>query len=139
MLLYLVMAQASLLFFDRKPRAHEEEAGARIFIESETYDFGKLEYEGDGSHVFILKNTGNRELLIHRVQGSCSCAIVEWTEEPIMPGKTGQVKVTYHTKRVGRFAKYFTVRSNAINEPEKKLLIQGEVLPQTDLPQETNR
>jgi len=106
------------------------EKGAKIEFNKETHDYGTIPFSGDPYCTFEFKNTGNEALLITEARGSCGCTVPEWPKEPIAPGATGSIKVTYDTKRVGSFQKSVTITSNAINEPTKVINIKGEVLPQ---------
>jgi hypothetical protein len=113
--------------------AQEAVKGPQISFEKEVYDFGKLEYNGDGRCQFVFKNTGNEPLWISQVQGSCACAIAEWPKEPILPGKKSKIIIRYDTRRVGPTTKAFTVTSNAVNGP-RVLKIIGEVQPPKEDP-----
>ncbi|WP_102406891.1 DUF1573 domain-containing protein [Parabacteroides bouchesdurhonensis] len=87
---------------------------AVISAEVTTHDFGDIkEANGKVSHTFQISNTGDAPLVITRVIASCGCTTPEWTKEPIAPGKTGDVKVTYDPNgRPGPFAKTISVYSN---------------------------
>ena len=78
------------------------------------YDFGDIkESDGSVSHVFTVLNNGELPLVITRVIASCGCTTPEWSKEPIAPGKTGDIKVTYDTSgRPGPFVKPISVYSN---------------------------
>ncbi len=106
------------------------EKGAKIQFNKETHDYGTIPFSGDPYCTFEFKNTGNEALLITEARGSCGCTVPEWPKEPIAPGASGSIKVTYDTKRVGNFQKSVTITSNAINEPTKVINIKGEVLAQ---------
>ncbi len=106
------------------------EKGAKIQFNKETHDYGTIPFSGDPYCTFEFKNTGNEALLITEARGSCGCTVPEWPKEPIAPGASGSIKVTYDTKRVGSFQKSVTITSNAINDPTKVINIKGEVLPQ---------
>jgi len=106
------------------------EKGPKIQFNKETHDYGIIKYNADPYCVFEFKNTGNEALLITEARGSCGCTVPEWPKEPIAPGATGKLKVTYDTKRVGNFQKSVTITSNAVNEPVKVVNIKGEVLPE---------
>jgi cyclophilin family peptidyl-prolyl cis-trans isomerase len=106
------------------------EKGPKIQFNKETHDYGIIKYNADPYCVFEFKNTGNEALLITESRGSCGCTVPEWPKEPIAPGATGMLKVTYDTKRVGNFQKSVTITSNAVNEPVKVVNIKGEVLPE---------
>ena len=49
---------------------------------------------------------------------SCGCTVPDYTKEPILPGKTGTIKVTYNGtgKYPGHFKKSITLRTNAKTE-----------------------
>lgn len=103
---------------------------AVITFETRTYEFGKIaEEDGNATYVFKFSNTGNAPLVVNRVQASCGCTTPTWTKEPIEPGKSGSVTVTYNpVGRPGMFTKTITVYSNA-SEEQIVLIIKGEVIP----------
>lgn len=104
-----------------------QDTTAKIEFKSETVDYGEIAKGSDGIRVFEFTNTGNAPLIISKVSSSCGCTIPKKPEEPIMPGKTGEIQVKYDTNRVGPIRKAITVISNA-DTPTKVLKIKGEVL-----------
>ena len=104
-----------------------------IIVDTDVIDYGKIEYNGDGLRIFKFKNTGKEPLIITSAKGSCGCTVPTWPKEPIMPGKSGVIKVKYSTNRVGRFTKTVTISSNA-KTPTKRLTIKGEVGPKPIVP-----
>ena len=106
-----------------------------ITFEKTEHDFGKInEADGRVSTVFEFKNEGMTPLVLSNVRASCGCTTPKWTREPIEPGQTGEITVTYNPSgRPGRFQKTITVTSNA-TEGTKKLTIKGEVIPKTATP-----
>ena len=99
---------------------------AKIEFKTETVDYGEIEKGADGVRVFEFTNTGNAPLIISNVSSSCGCTIPKKPEDPIMPGKTGEIQVKYDTNRVGPIRKAITVISNA-DTPTKVLKIKGEI------------
>lgn len=101
---------------------------AVISAEQTSYDFGTIkEADGKVSHTFQIKNQGDKPLVITRVIASCGCTTPEWTKEPIAPGKTGDIKVTYDPAgRPGPFTKTISVYSNG-KTGSFVLTIRGEV------------
>ncbi|MDR5591060.1 DUF1573 domain-containing protein [Christiangramia sp. SM2212] len=97
---------------------------AKIEFKSETIDYGEIMKGSDGVRVFEFTNVGDAPLIIEDVKSSCGCTVPKKPEEPIMPGKTGEIEVKYDTKRVGPIRKTVTVYSNA-DEPTKALKIKG--------------
>ena len=100
---------------------------AKIEFESDTIDYGTIEKGADGMRVFKFKNTGDAPLIITKVKSSCGCTVPKKPEEPIMPGKTGEIAVKYDTERVMPFRKTITVTSNA-DTPVVALKIKGTVV-----------
>ncbi|RKN78379.1 MULTISPECIES: DUF1573 domain-containing protein [Ulvibacterium] len=98
----------------------------KIEFKAETVDYGTIEKGSDGVRVFEFTNTGEAPLIVSKVSSSCGCTIPKKPEEPILPGKTGEIKVKYDTNRVGPIRKAITVISNA-DTPTKVLKIKGEV------------
>ncbi|WP_136466335.1 DUF1573 domain-containing protein [Flagellimonas onchidii] len=105
---------------------YAQEATAKIEFKSETIDYGEIDKGSDGVRVFEFTNTGTAPLVISNVKSSCGCTIPKKPEDPILPGKTGQIQVKYDTKRVGPIRKAITVTSNA-DTPTKVLKIKGTV------------
>jgi len=63
-----------------------------------TKDFGKIA-EGQKLEVsFRFKNTGDKPLVIEKVQPSCGCTVAEQSTEPIAPGAEGQVKASFNSE-----------------------------------------
>lgn len=106
-----------------------------ITFDKTTHDYGKInEADGRVTTVFTCTNEGMTPLVLSNVRASCGCTTPKWTREPIEPGQTGQITVTYNPNgRPGRFQKTVTVTSNAA-EPVTKLYIKGEVIPKPAQP-----
>lgn len=102
---------------------------AVIAADETSHDFGQIkEADGKVSTTFVVKNTGEAPLVITRVIASCGCTTPEWTKEPIAPGKTGEIKITYDPKgRPGPFSKTISVYSNG-KTGSFILTIRGEVI-----------
>lgn len=101
--------------------------GPQIEFTEQEHNYGNLQKGGDGNCEFVFTNTGNEPLILSNVKASCGCTVPTWTKEPIMPGKTGTIKVRYNTNNVGAFTKTITVSSNAINAARLTLKIRGKV------------
>lgn len=103
---------------------------AVLSFEKTTHDFGKInESDGRVTTVFTFKNEGMIPLVLTNVKASCGCTSPNWTKEPVEPGQTGNITVTYNPSgRPGRFQKSITITSNASAEPVR-IYIKGEVIP----------
>ena len=105
---------------------------AEIVFENLDHDFGKIKEDaGPADFNFNFKNPGTVPLVISAVNASCGCTTPEWSKEPVLPGKSGFIKVSYNPlNRPGSFNKTVTVIANVPNSPII-LKIAGEVLPKT--------
>ena len=101
--------------------------GPKITFSEQEHNYGNIQKGGDGNCEFVFTNEGNEPLILSNVKASCGCTTPSWTKEPIMPGKTGSIKVRYNTNNIGSFNKTITVTSNAVNSPRIVLKIKGKV------------
>ncbi len=130
LILFMTLVLSS--FFGFQALAQEVFSGPAISIDKETHDYGNIPYEANGECEFTITNTGTEPLIITGARGSCGCTVPEYPEEPIAPGKTAVIKVTYNTKLMGDFTKSVTISSNAVNEPTKVVFIKGNVAPKPE-------
>lgn len=102
---------------------------AVIVADTTVYDFGEIKEEGGiVSCVFKINNAGEAPLVITRVITPCGCTTTEWTKEPIAPGESGEIKVSYNPAgRPGPFTKILSIYSNGKNG-SYALTIRGKVL-----------
>ncbi|MBR6929954.1 MAG: DUF1573 domain-containing protein [Bacteroidales bacterium] len=121
MLLFAGVAKAQ----DSKPAI-----GPEIEFEKVVHDYGEIPFNGNGECEFRFTNTGNEPLLIQKPKSSCGCTIPSWPNEPILPGESDVIKVTYRTNRAGNINKTVTVTSNALKNSNVVLRIKGRVLDQ---------
>jgi archaellum component FlaG (FlaF/FlaG flagellin family) len=120
---------ALLFMYAGLASAQQKEAIISV-IDSAVFDFGDVkEADGPVTHVFKIKNTGELPLVITKVDTSCGCTSATKTNEPIAPGKQGEVKATFDVNgRPGHFNKPVTVRSNG-KQGTLILTIKGNVIP----------
>jgi hypothetical protein len=60
-------------------------------------DFGKIN-EGQKLEVsFRFKNTGDKPLVISKVQPSCGCTVADESKAPVAPGAQGMVKAVFNS------------------------------------------
>ena len=79
---------------------------------------------------FKLFNDGNEPLIISTAQASCGCTNLNYSKEPILPGKSTSVSATYNAAVKGNFFKTITVRTNA-SDQATVLQIKGNVIEKT--------
>lgn len=86
--------------------------GPKISYEQDFVDYGEVEYGGQRERVWKFKNTGQEPLTIVNAVGSCGCTVPSYPKEPILPGKTAEIKINYDTNRTGPIAKTVTITTN---------------------------
>jgi len=96
----------------KKSLSADRPATSISFDEME-HHFGTID-EGDKvEHVFTFKNTGNEPLILEKCKGSCGCTVPTWPHEPIAPGKSGIIKVSFNPKgKAGKQNKTVTIMAN---------------------------
>ncbi len=78
---------------------------------------------------FEVTNTGEYPLVIGEVQGSCSCTVAEYPEEPILPGESGSVLAHVNTDKTGGGALNKSVRIVANTKPSvTQVIVKANVL-----------
>lgn len=98
-----------------------------ISFDKTVFDYGKITAGSDGHRYFTVKNTGDKPLILTEVKPACGCTTPEWSKDPILPGKSAQIKVGYNTNLSGAFSKPIEVFSNDPKNPRSVLTIKGEV------------
>ncbi|MCG9911001.1 MAG: DUF1573 domain-containing protein [Flavobacteriales bacterium] len=101
--------------------------------ESNTVDYGTVEYDSDPKRELYFVNSLDSPLIIYKVTSSCGCMFASWPKEQILPREKNKITVHYLTKRIGRFSKTLTVYYGSENQSEPSvyiLYVKGEVLPE---------
>lgn len=81
------------------------------------HDFGLISDKRRVSHRFTFTNKGTDPVVIDTVKSHCGCTTSSYTRQPVMPGKTGTVIVTYDpTDHQGGFRKTATLVLNGGDE-----------------------
>src|SRR5690606_27162937 len=81
------------------------------------YDFGTVKEGEIVEHVFKFTNSGEAPVILSQVSASCGCTTPEYTKDPVLPGKEGEIKVSFDSKgQVGKQQKIVTISSNAENK-----------------------
>lgn len=109
----------AVLLFACVSFASAQDNQAQIKFDKVSHDFGTFSESNPVQEcVFTFTNVGQAPLIINQAVASCGCTVPSYTKEPIAPGKTGAIKVTYNGKGKfpGHFKKTITVRTNAKTE-----------------------
>ncbi|MBD1426328.1 DUF1573 domain-containing protein [Sphingobacterium arenae] len=102
--------------------------GGKIEFEESVYDFGEIKEGEVVDHVYTYTNTGTAPIILSQVSASCGCTTPSYTQTPVLPGKSGEVKVSFDSNgQVGKQQKIVTISSNAENRVTT-VQLKGEVL-----------
>lgn len=98
-----------------------------IQFEKVEHDFGKILQGEQVSYTFKFKNVGNAPLIITGVEKTCGCTSPSFSKDPIKPGDSGKVTITYDSKGHKGFQnKRLVVKANT-NPSETILRIKAQV------------
>lgn len=100
-------------------------------FESSAHDFGKINAGDKVFYDFKFTNTGTGDLVIANAVGSCGCTVPEYPKEPVAPGKSGVMKVTFNSAgKSGMQQKTVTITTNTKAQKEQ-LTIKAAITPQS--------
>jgi len=91
------------------------------------HSFGEIPQSTPVTTKFVITNDGNEPLIIASAKASCGCTTPSYTQDPVLPGKTAEITVTYNAAVLGDFNKTVTVKTNAGDQPVV-LRIDGKVI-----------
>ena len=98
-----------------------------ITFDKTTFDYGTIKPGSEGTRFFTVTNTGDKPLILSNVKASCGCTTPEWSQDPILPGKSAKIKVGYNTTLNGEFLKMIEVFSNDPANSRSVINIKGKV------------
>ncbi|NAW51315.1 DUF1573 domain-containing protein [Elizabethkingia argentiflava] len=103
-------------------------AAQSISFDKTTLEYGNIAQNSNGERMFTITNKGNKPLILTNVKASCGCTTPQWSKDPILPGKSTQLKVGYDTKLTGSFKKLIEVYSNDPENQRSVVWITGNIL-----------
>jgi hypothetical protein len=83
-----------------------------VSIEQSEMEISNLQAGKKSVAIFKLKNTGNKPLLIARVDASCGCTVPAWEKKPIEPGEETAITLEITPEETGFFHKTIRVYCN---------------------------
>ena len=90
-----------------------------VKFEEKVHDFGDLLISDKSvTCKFKFTNISKKPIVVHNVVSSCGCTVPKWTKEPVMPGKTGTIDVTFKNDQGAYpFSKSITAYISGVNRP----------------------
>ena len=113
-------------------QVHAQETVTVISFKENSIDFGDIVQGEKVEHTFVLTNTGKQPLIISNVAATCGCTVPSWPKEPVAPGKSAEIKVSFNsTGKVGKQNSVVRIYSNA-SEPIEKVSLISNVLTKSN-------
>ena len=74
----------------------QDQNGASIEFNKKIHDFGDIQLSaGKQNYTFTFKNVSQQPVIIQTVISSCGCTTPTWTKNPVKPGESGKLSVTF--------------------------------------------
>ena len=73
-------------------------AGPELTISEELFDFGYIPQNSKVSHVFWLRNTGDQDLRVAKVNPGCGCTQAPLDKEVVPPGDSARLEIIFSSK-----------------------------------------
>jgi len=90
----LLLLLLTAVLFQSSPQEQEDN---RVVFDKMVHDFGDFTIQdGPKTHTFVFTNKWDKPVIIQSVISSCGCAAPDWTREPVNPGATGNITVTFN-------------------------------------------
>lgn len=91
----------------------------KVELDKMEHDFGTINEGAVVETEFIVKNTGEADLIIADAKGSCGCTVPQPPKEPIAPGQSAPIKVSFDSNgKPGMQNKTVTLTTNTENGSE---------------------
>ena len=97
----------------KKDVESEKTLRTEITIKEPIISLGHFNWKEEKKTAFKIENTGKYPLIINDVTTSCGCTSVDYSKEPVRPGNSISLQVTYKADHPEHFDKTITVYCNA--------------------------
>lgn len=99
------------------------QAQPKISGTPEKFDFGSIMWKEPATARFSITNSGNKPLIIHKVETSCGCVVASWPKTPIRPHQEVVLEAVYDARMLGHFNKTVRLFTNADTKPVQLSLL----------------
>lgn len=101
----------------------------KVQLNKMEHDFGTITAGDKVETEFIVKNIGEADLIIIDAVGSCGCTVPDKPKEPIKPGSSAPIKVSFDsTGKSGQQSKTVTLTTNT-ELGKENFTIKANILP----------
>lgn len=109
----------------------------RAVFSTERQHMGVLLWKRYFSTTFTVTNLGSSPLRVTRIEPDCECSVVEHPTQPIAPGQSALIRVTYNARQLGTFNRAIGIITNEPADSLHYVWLTG--LVSTRLPVDTSR
>lgn len=96
-------------------------------------DLGEIPQGTPVTREFMVNNTGGAPLSIREALVTCHCITTDWLREPIPPGKSGWVRITFDAEKAEEFYRFVPVSTSADSVGQgTALILRGKVIPKPE-------
>ncbi len=110
------------------PQLADGEQLPAVAVDQEEYDFGMMDVDAEGSHDFLIANTGKGILKLVAGETSCRCALSKLDKEEVQPGDSATVTMTWTADdSIGPYRQTAVIFTNDPSQPRVTLTISGRI------------
>lgn len=126
-------SDARIVFPEKINKGNKAEKNFPVMtFETPEHDFGIINSGDQVVYDFKFKNTGKTDLVISNAKGSCGCTVPEFSREPIKPGGSGIIKVSFSSVgKLGTQSKSVRITANTFKGRER-IKIKAIIKPRVD-------
>jgi len=114
--------------------AAKKEMAAKVPVmtfEEKEFNFGTIKQGEVVEHDFKFKNTGEADLIIVKMKGSCGCTVPKWDKTPVKPGEEAVFHVKFNSAgKRNKQNKTVTITCNTATGREI-VYVKGDVIAPT--------
>lgn len=126
LLLFISFVASTIVLHAQTTAPAAASVDQQIKMSKDKYDLGKIPQGTPYTFFMEFTNITQKPVVVENVTAGCGCTVPEKPEQPILPNKTGKVKVVYNAAAAGVFSKSVMIKLAGVNEP-KVILFTGEV------------
>lgn len=103
--------------------------GSKFSVDNAIHKFEDTKEGQILSHTFVISNTGDAPLIISDYKVACPCTKVDLPTNPILPGQSYKMKVTFDSKGKSEWQDRAILLQTNTKKKEEKLRIKVYVFP----------
>ncbi len=81
------------------------------------FNLGMLKQGNSTTVTALIRNIGEAPFVVYDTRASCGCTSVNYSKEPVVPGSSIEIKITYNAEDLGYFNRTVSIYGNMNNSP----------------------